>query len=125
MRIDLDPHVIQSLKTFMLLHIGADNRVTKEELARYLFGKSTENYIRLARQAISEVNLERGNNLLICSDREDGGFFLNGEDEESRARHEKFIAQEEGQALRMLEKVKSMKAKAADLYGVKLQGSLF
>jgi len=57
------------------------------------------------------------NGVVICSDREDGGLFMNGSDQEDIEKHVHFAAQEESQAMSTLQKVHAYKSKINKLYG--------
>jgi hypothetical protein len=125
---EISPEEITNLKTFMLRHVGSNNRVSPERLAEYLYGKPTANNIRKARAARREINADDTNNMLIITDRDEGGFYLaTREDAELVKRH---IAEEDSIALAEWEKVRSMKRKAAQLLGIEFeshagQGRLF
>ena len=124
---EISPEEVMNLKTFMLHHVGSNNRVSPERLAEYLYGKPTANNIRKARQVRREINADESNNLLICTDRDQGGFYLaSGDDMEEVSSH---IAEEASIAARELEKVSAMKRKARRMYpdyeGIEGQGRLF
>ena len=128
MKPDISPDEITNMKVFMTHHIGSRNRVSTERLAEYLYGKPTANNIRKARAVRREINADATNNMLIITDRDEGGFYLaTREDAELVKRH---IAEEDSIALAEWEKVRSMKRKAAQLLGIEFeshagQGMLF
>ena len=116
MKIEADPHVIESVKAVLLQHIGGDNRISYDELTQFIYGKATDNNRRKLRAVIAAINADEHNKIVICSDRTDGGVFMNGNTENDLARHLDFIRQDESAALTMLEKVSAMKRKIASLY---------
>lgn len=127
MKPEISPEEILTMKTFMTRHVGSDNRVSPGKLAEYMYGKRTDNAIRKCRLVRREINADESNNLLICTDRIEGGFYLaDGNDMEEVAKH---IAEEYSIAMRELEKVSAMKRKAKRLYpdyeAVEGQGRLF
>ena len=132
MKIEIDQHILTTVKSVMLHHVGSANRISYDELTAYLYGKPTENNRRKLRAVISAINGDATNGVVICSDREDGGVFMNGSDAEDIARHIAFYHQERAQALTTLEKLRAMERKLGHLYGPELlhpiapgQGRLF
>jgi len=116
MKPEISEQEILTMQTFMLRHVGSNNRVSPDELARYLYGKPTLNNIRKCRQVRREINADDSNNLLICTDRDEGGFYLaDANDVDAVTRH---IAEEASIAARELEKVSAMKRKARRIYGL-------
>lgn len=104
------------MRVFMTRYIGSNNRVSPERLAEYLYGKATANNIRRARAVRREINADDTNNILIVTDRDEGGFYL--ATREDAALVEKHIAEEDGIAMRELEKVRAMKRKEARMLGI-------
>ena len=131
MKIEIDPHVINTVRSVMNQHIGGSNRIAYDELTEFVFGKPTENNRRKLRAVISSINSDTTNNVVICSDRTDGGLFANGSDQDDIERHLQFIGEEESQAHNTLAKTAAMKHKLARLYPDAVavtpqgQGSLF
>lgn len=132
MKIEIDQHVLTTVKSVMLRHVGSTNRISYDELTAYLYGKPTDNNRRKLRAVISAINGDPSNGVVICSDREDGGVFMNGSSEDDIARHIAFYHQERAQALTTLEKLRAMERKLGHLYGPELlhpiapgQGRLF
>ena len=125
---EISEQEIITMRTFMNRHIGSNNRVSPERLAEYMYGKPTSNNIRKARAVRREINADDTNNVLIVTDRDEGGFYLaTAEDAELVRRH---IAEEDSIAMKELEKVRSMKRKAARILGIEFidhagQGRLF
>jgi len=117
MKIEIDQHVLQTVKTVMNRHIGSASRISYDELTTMMYGKPTDNNRRKLRAVISAINGDPSNGVVICSDREDGGLFMNGSDQEDIEKHCHFIAQEKSQALSMLDKVTVMEHKVNKLYG--------
>ncbi len=117
MKPEIDSHVLQTVKTVMLRHVGHANRISYDALTASLFGRATDNNRRKLRAVISEINSEISNSMVICSDRTDGGLFCNGDAEEDIERHVKFILEEEAQAMSTLHKVHAYKSKVNLLYG--------
>ena len=128
MRPDITPEEILTMKTYMTRHVGSSNRVSPGKLAEYMYGKATENNIRKARAVRREINADESNNVIIATDRDEGGFYLaSGEDADAVKRH---IEEEYSIAMKELEKVRAMKYKAARLLGCEFaksegQGRLF
>lgn len=116
MKIEVDPHIVNTVRSVMLHHIGGDNRISYDELTQFIYGKATDNNRRKLRSVIAAINADEHNKIVICSDRENGGVFMNGNTENDLACHLDFIRQDESAALTMLEKVKAMKSKIASLY---------
>jgi len=117
MKIEIDQHVLQTVKTVMNRHIGSASRISYDELTTMMYGKPTENNRRKLRAVISAINGDATNEVVICSDREDGGLFMNGSDAEDIEKHVHFVAQEESQAMSTLQKVHAYKSKVNKLYG--------
>lgn len=114
MKPEISPEEILTMKMFMTRYIGSDNRVSPGKLAEYVYGKRTDNAIRKCRAIRREINADESNNMLICTDRGEGGFYLADKDDmEEVARH---IAEEASIAMRELEKVAAMKRKARRMY---------
>ena len=127
MKPEITPEEILTMKSFMTRHQGSANRVSPERLAEYMYGKPTDNNVRRCRLVRREINADDTNNLLICTDRGEGGFYLaDAGDMEEVAR---YIAEEASIAARELEKVAAMKRKARRIYpdyeAVEGQGRLF
>ena len=119
MKPEITQEEITNMRVFMTRHIGSNNRVSPEKLAEYMYGKPTTNNIRKCRAVRREINADDTNNLLIITDRDEGGFYLaTREDAELVMRH---IAEEDSIAMRELEKVRAMKRKAARLLGVEFE----
>lgn len=117
MKPDIDTHILTTVKSLLLHHIGAANRISYDELTEYVYGKPTENNRRKLRAVISAINGDPSNGVVICSDREDGGLFMNGSEQEDIEKHVHFAAQEESQAMSTLQKVHAYKSKINKLYG--------
>jgi len=117
MKIEIDQHILTTVKSVMLHHVGSANRISYDELTAYLYGKPTENNRRKLRAVISAINGDATNGVVICSDREDGGLFMNGSEQEDIEKHVHFAAQEESQAMSTLQKVHAYKSKVNKLYG--------
>ena len=117
MKPDVDPHVLTTVKSLLLRHIGASNRVSYDDLTTRIYGKPTDNNRRKLRAVISAINGDAANEVIICSDREDGGLFMNGSEQEDIEKHVHFAAQEESQAMSTLQKVHAYKSKINKLYG--------
>ena len=117
MKPDIDTHILTAIKSLLLHHIGAANRISYDELTEYVYGKPTENNRRKLRAVISAINGDPSNGVVICSDREDGGLFMNGSEQEDIEKHVHFAAQEESQAMSTLQKVHAYKSKINKLYG--------
>ena len=117
MKPDIDTHILTTVKSLLLHHIGASNRISYDELTEYVYGKPTENNKRKLRAVISAINGDPSNGVVICSDREDGGLFMNGSEQEDIEKHVHFAAQEESQAMSTLQKVHAYKSKINKLYG--------
>ena len=117
MKPDVDPHVLTTVKSLLLRHIGASNRVSYDDLTTRIYGKPTDNNRRKLRAVISAINGDATNEVIICSDREDGGLFMNGSEQEDIEKHVHFAAQEESQAMSTLQKVHAYKSKINKLYG--------
>jgi len=119
MKIEIDQHILTTVKAVMLRHVGSASRISYDELTTYLYGKPTDNNRRKLRAVISAINGDATNEVIICSDREDGGLFMNGssDDQVSIEKHVHFIAQEESQAVSMMKKVNAYKSKINKLYG--------
>ena len=115
-RPEIDPHIVTTVKSVMLRHVGSENRVGYDEMTAFIYGKDTENNRRKLRAVISAINADVTNGVVICSDRTDGGLFMNGSSEEDIEKHVHFIAQEESQAKSTLEKTKAMWQKYRHLY---------
>ena len=120
MKPDIDTHILTTVKSLLLHHIGAANRISYDELTEYVYGKPTENNKRKLRAVIAAINGDPSNGVVICSDREDGGLFMNGSSEDDIARHIAFYHQERAQALTTLEKLRAMERKLGHLYGPEL-----
>lgn len=119
MKPEISPNEILTMKTFMLHHVGSDNRVSPEKIAEYMYGKATENNIRRCRQVRREINADDTNNILICTDRDEGGFYLaDANDVDAVTR---YIMAESSIAYRELEKVSAMKRKARRIYGLQFE----
>lgn len=116
MKIEIDPHIVNTVRSVMLHHIGGANRIAYDELTEFIYGKATENNRRKLRAVISSINSDATNNVVICSDRTDGGLFMNGSDSGDIERHLQFIGEEESQAHNTLVKVTAMRHKLARLY---------
>lgn len=131
MKVEADPHIVNTVRSVMLHHIGGANRIAYDELTEFVFGKPTENNKRKLRAVISSINSDTTNNVVICSDRTDGGVFMNGSAQVDIERHLQFIGEEKSQAINMLTKVSAMEHKLARLYPDAVaiapqgQGSLF
>ncbi len=132
MKPDIDTHILTTVKSLLLHHIGAANRISYDELTEYVYGKPTENNKRKLRAVIAAINADPNNRVVICSDREGGGLFMNGHTDDDKARHLNFYFQERAQALTTLEKLAAMEHKLAQMYGSELlrpvaqeQGRLF
>ena len=131
MKVEADPHIINTVRSVMLHHIGGANRIAYDELTEFVFGKASDNNRRKLRAVISHINSDTTNNVVICSDRTDGGLFANGNDQDDIERHLQFIGEEESQAHNTLAKTAAMKHKLARLYPDAMvacpqgQGSLF
>jgi hypothetical protein len=119
MKPELDPHIVYTVKTMMQQHLGSVESIPYDELTLSVFGKVTDNNRRRLRLVISHLNSDSDSNLLICSDRTDGGLFANGDSEEDVEKHTRFIQEEEAQALSTLAKLSAMKRKARKMYGDK------
>ena len=117
MKPDIDTHILTTVKSLLLHHIGAANRISYDKLTEYVYGKPTENNKRKLRAVISAINGDPSNGVVICSDREDGGLFMNGSEQEDIEKHVHFAAQEESQAMSTLQKVHAYKSKINKLYG--------
>ena len=117
MKIEIDQKILEDVKTFMQWHIGSANRVSYDELTAQMYGRSTENNRRKLRAVISAINGDPSNGVVICSDREDGGLFMNGSSDEDIEKHVHFISEEESQAMSTLQKVHAYKRKVNQLYG--------
>lgn len=122
MKTEISAHEITTMKVFMQRHIGSSNRVSPECLAEYMYGKPTPNNIRKCRQVRREINADATNDLLICTDRDEGGFYLADAGDQSEV--ERHIAEERSIAMKELEKVKAMEKKAVRLYPAAGQGRL-
>ena len=119
MKPEISQDEIITMKTFMTRYRGAGNRVSPEALATYMYGKATLNNIRKARAVRREINADDTNNVLIVTDRDEGGFYLATSDDVERVKQH--IAEEDSIALKELEKVRAMKRKAARLLGVEFE----
>ena len=117
MKIEIDQHVLTTVKSIMLRHVGSASRISYDELTTMMYGKPTDNNRRKLRAVISAINGDPSNGVVICSDREDGGLFMNGSDQEDIEKHVHFVAQEESQAMSTLQKVHAYKSKINKLYG--------
>ena len=120
MKPEIDPHILQTVKTVMTRHIGSVNSISYDNLTEIIYGKATENNKRKLRAVIAAINAEPDNKIVICSDRENGGVFMNGSSEDDIARHIAFYHQERAQALTTLEKLRAMERKLGHLYGPEL-----
>ena len=116
-RPEIDPHIVTTVKSVMLRHVGSENRVGYDEMTAFIYGKDTENNRRKLRAVISAINADVTNGVVICSDRSDGGLFMNGSSDEDIEKHVHFIAEEESQAMSTLQKVHAYKRKVNQLYG--------
>lgn len=116
MKPEISPNEILTMRVYMTRHIGSNNRVSPEDLARYMYGKPTANNIRKARAVRREINADEDNGIIIATDRDEGGFCLATREDADRVRQH--IAEEDSIAMRELEKVRAMKRKAARLLGV-------
>jgi len=132
MKIEIDQHILTTVNTVMLRHVGSANRISYDELTTMMYGKPTDNNRRKLRAVISAINGDPSNGVVICSDREDGGLFMNGHTDDDKARHLNFYFQERAQALTTLEKLAAMEHKLSQMYGSELlrpidtaQGRLF
>ena len=119
MKPEISQDEIITMKTFMTRYRGAGNRVSPEALATYMYGKATLNNIRKARAVRREINADDTNNVLIVTDRDEGGFYLATSDDVERVKQH--IAEEDSIAMKELEKVRAMKRKAARLLGVEFE----
>ncbi len=124
MKIEIDQHILTTVNTVMLRHVGSANRISYDELTTMMYGKPTDNNRRKLRAVISAINGDPSNGVVICSDREDGGLFMNGSDQEDIEKHVHFAAQEESQAMSTLQKVHAYKSKINKLYGSDVLNSL-
>ena len=113
---EIDPHVVTTVKSIMLQHQGSENSISYDELTYRIYGKATENNRRKLRAVVSAINADPTNRVIICSDRDDGGLFMNGTTEVDMEKHRLFMGQEESQAVEMLNKTKAMWDKYRDLY---------
>ena len=120
MKPDIDTHILTTVKSLLLRHIGASNRVSYDDLTTRIYGKPTDNNRRKLRAVISAINGDPSNGVVICSDREDGGLFMNGHTDDDKARHLNFYFQERAQALTTLEKLSAMERKLSQMYGSEL-----
>ena len=132
MKPEIDTHILITVKSLLLHHIGAANRISYDELTEYVYGKPTDNNRRKLRAVIAALNADPNNRIVICSDREGGGLFMNGHTDDDKARHLNFYYQERAQALTTLEKLAAMERKLSQMYGSELlkpvsqnQGRLF
>ena len=132
MKIEIDQHVLTTVKSIMLRHVGSASRISYDELTTMMYGKPTDNNRRKLRAVIAAINADPNNRVVICSDREGGGLFMNGHTEDDKARHLNFYFQERAQALTTLEKLSAMERKLSQMYGSELlrpidtaQGRLF
>ncbi len=119
MKPEISQDEIINMRVYMTRHIGSGNRVSPEEMARYMYGKLTENNIRRARAVRREINADENNGIIIATDRDEGGFYLATSEDADRVKQH--IAEEESIAMRELEKVRAMKRKAARLLGVEFE----
>lgn len=55
MKPDIDTHILTTVKSLLLHHIGAANRISYDELTEYVYGKPTENNKRKLRAAIQTI----------------------------------------------------------------------
>lgn len=117
MKPEIDPQVLQTIKAVMLHHIGSANRISYGSLTAHIYEMDTDNNRRKLRAVISDINSDITNGVVICSDRTDGGLFMNGSDAEDIEKHVHFVAQEESQAMSTLQKVHAYKSKINKLYG--------
>lgn len=117
MKIEIDPHILITVKSVMLNHVGSENRIMYDKLTEFMYGKATDNNRRKLRAVISAINADATNGVVICSDRTDGGLFMNGSSDEDIEKHVHFIAQEESQAMSTLQKIHAYKRKVNQLYG--------
>lgn len=115
-RPEVTPQDITTMKVFMTRHIGSGNRVSPEKLAEYMYGKPTTNNIRKCRAVRREINADDTNDILIMTDRDEGGFYLATRDDKDNII--KHIMEEDSIAKRELEKVSAMKRKAVRKFGV-------
>ena len=117
MKIEVEQKILEDVKSFMQWHIGSASRISYDELTTMMYGKPTDNNRRKLRAVISAINGDPSNGVVICSDREDGGLFMNGSEQEDIEKHVHFAAQEESQAMSTLQKVHAYKSKINKLYG--------
>ena len=117
MKIEVEQKILEDVKSFMQWHIGSASRISYDELTTMMYGKPTDNNRRKLRAVISAINGDPSNGVVICSDREDGGLFMNGSEQEDIEKHVHFAAQEESQAMSTLQKIHAYKSKINKLYG--------
>ncbi len=117
MKPEIDPQVLQTVKAVMLRHIGSANRISYGSLTAHIYGRDTDNNRRKLRAVISDINSDITNEVVICSDRTDGGLFMNGSSDEDIQKHVQFIGEEESQAMSTLQKIHAYKIKINRLYG--------
>jgi hypothetical protein len=43
MKIEIDQHILTTVKSVMLRHVGSANRISYDELTAYLYGRATDN----------------------------------------------------------------------------------
>ena len=105
-------------------HIGEQNRVDVEELARSL-GISR----RRLRSIVHEINSDDSDHLIL-TDTDEGGYWMADTSDAEKAIENYYS--EESRAMKLMTKVSAMKHKITRIYGkealdpnVRLQGSLF
>jgi len=93
----------------LVSHVGADNRISREQLGRTVLGKYNTTIDRTVRKHISNMRM---NGHLICSDSGSGGYYLPS----SRKEVDDMTAELESRAYRLLEESRMMKRAADELF---------
>jgi len=94
----------------LVSHVGAENRITREQLSRKVFGKYNASVDRTVRKHISNMRM---NGRLICSDSGgSGGYYL----PETIAEVDNLITELESRANRLYEESRMMRRTAIEQF---------
>lgn len=104
----------RAIYAMLVNHIGKSNRITKEELARSVYGKYNPTTDRKVRVAISRM---RFNGKLICSDSGSAGYYL----PETEAEVNEMIAELSSRCQDMFEQVRQLQRTAYEQFRIDAQ----
>lgn len=99
----------RAIYAVLVNHVGADNRISKEEIGRTVFGKYNTTVDRTIREHVENMRM---NGHLICSDSGAAGYYLpaNLEDVDN------IVCELESRARRLFEESRMMKKAAQELF---------